>query len=166
MTLKGWEEFDADAYTRKVLEARSTSTSMVTRAEAEGLKATFGAVGSVSKSLVAAGHGRRQKYHAQPQEIDGYLFASTAEATRYLELRTLERVVPPAIDQLRLQVSFPLTVEGELLGHYRCDFTYRDLAQADTPLVVEDVKGMRTPLYRWKKRHFEAQYHMRIQEIG
>jgi hypothetical protein len=32
--------------------------------------------------------------------------------------------------------------------------------------VVEDVKGMRTPMYRWKKKHVEAQYGITITEVG
>jgi hypothetical protein len=32
--------------------------------------------------------------------------------------------------------------------------------------VVEDVKGFKTELYRWKKKHVEAQYGIEIVEIG
>jgi hypothetical protein len=32
--------------------------------------------------------------------------------------------------------------------------------------VVEDVKGMRTPMYSWKKKHVEAEHGVTIVEIG
>jgi len=31
--------------------------------------------------------------------------------------------------------------------------------------VIEDVKGVRTPLYRWKKLHVEIEYDVRIVEV-
>ncbi len=42
------------------------------------------------------------------------------------------------------------------------DFSYTDTRTG--LVVVEDVKGFKTPLYRWKKRHVEAQYGFRILE--
>ena len=32
--------------------------------------------------------------------------------------------------------------------------------------VVEDVKGFKTPLYRWKKKHVEAQYGITVTEVS
>jgi hypothetical protein len=51
-----------------------------------------------------------------------------------------------------------------MVGHYVADFRYRSGPQG--LLVVEDVKGVRTALYRWKKKHVEAQYGIQITEIG
>jgi hypothetical protein len=48
-----------------------------------------------------------------------------------------------------------------LVGIYRADFAYRT---ADGT-VVEDVKGVRTALYRWKKKHVEAEYGVTIVEV-
>jgi hypothetical protein len=98
-------------------------------------------------------------YHARAKEVDGHWFPSTREADRYLELRLLER--GGEIQELRLQVRFPLLVGEIQIGSWLADFTYREAGR----LVVEDAKGMRLPLYRWKRKHVEAQYGIRIREV-
>lgn len=40
---------------------------------------------------------------------------------------------------------------------------YQDYFE-DGKFVVEDCKGMKTPLYLWKRRHFEIQYGVKIRE--
>jgi Protein of unknown function (DUF1064) len=110
-----------------------------------------------------------QKYHAQPQVVDNIRFASKAEARRYSELKLLERA--GEIRELELQPRFPLRagtnlhsrLEDAIVGAYVADFRYR--SGPTGILVIEDVKGMRTALYRWKKRHFELQYGLTITEI-
>lgn len=97
--------------------------------------------------------------NARPTEVDGHLFPSEREAKRYQDLRLAERA--GAITNLRLQFRWPLEVNSVLLGHYVADFTYTEKGQT----VVEDAKGMRTETYRWKRRHFEAQYGIQIQEV-
>lgn len=103
------------------------------------------------------------KYRAIPTVVDGVRFASKAEAKRYGELKLLERA--GQVRGLLLQPAFVLHAvrEGRLVavGKYVADFAY----QKDGALVYEDVKGMRTPLYRWKKKHVEAEYGIQIQEI-
>ena len=111
------------------------------------------------------------KYHAEAVTVDGIRFASKAEARRYAELKLLEKA--GAIRELTLQHRFPLFAPGrgnggpyarEHVGDYVADFRYR--SGPNGLLVVEDVKGVRTALYRWKKKHFEAQYGLPITEIG
>jgi hypothetical protein len=109
---------------------------------------------------------RPPKYHAQPTMVDGIRFASKKEARRYGELKLLEKA--GEIHSLRVQPSFDLDVIGGFvnrvnIGVYRADFDYFD-RRKDTR-VVEDVKGFKTPLYRWKKKHVEAQYGISITEI-
>jgi len=103
--------------------------------------------------------------------MDGIWFDSQREYQRWCELRLLERA--GSIQHLRRQVEFPLYVHGhvlgELVGHYVADFVYTEYSTAEavrgqTSLVVEDVKGFRTPLYIWKRRHFELQYRLEIRE--
>jgi hypothetical protein len=107
----------------------------------------------------------RSKYHAVPLEVDGIRFASTREARRYGELRLLERA--GQIWDLTLQPSFELHApvnNGPRLapvGVYRADFVY---ATKDGT-VVEDAKGVRTALYRWKRKHVELEYGVRIVEV-
>jgi hypothetical protein len=107
------------------------------------------------------------KYGARRTVCDGITFDSQKEATRYAELKLLERM--GAISGLQLQPRFPLNAwhgdhsQCPLVGEYRADFQYLDTASQ--AVVVEDVKGFRTQLYRWKKKHCEAQYGVRIVEI-
>jgi hypothetical protein len=119
----------------------------------------------------------KHKYGAKPTVVDGIRFASMKEARRYQELKLLEKV--GEIEGLELQPTFPLyapSMSGQLLraakassqggvfkvGEYRADFAYLDWKRGR---VVEDVKGFKTPLYRWKKRHVEAQYGITVVEV-
>jgi hypothetical protein len=109
---------------------------------------------------------RRSKYNATKTVVDGITFASKAEGKRFAELRLLERA--GEIKGLRCQEAFPLMAPNIFLGSpitigkYVTDFFYYD---KNDERVVEDVKGFKTPLYRWKKKHVEAQYGIKIVEI-
>lgn len=119
---------------------------------------------------------RPHKYGAVRTEMDGITFASKAECARYAELKLLERA--GEIWDLELQPRFPLlvpattgTLRGALqatagtwdgrIGEYRGDFAYKDRRGR----IVEDVKGFKTALYKWKKKHVETQYGIQIREI-
>lgn len=114
---------------------------------------------------------RRSKYGAIATVVDGIRFASKKEARRYQELRLLQRI--NEIDDLEVQPEYPLRVSLHglpqvevAIGTYRGDFRYRSMR--DGLVVVEDVKGgaaTKTPLYRWKKKHVEAQYGITIREV-
>lgn len=100
----------------------------------------------------------KQKYSAQATFVDGHYFPSKREAHRYTENKV--RQDNGEIRDLRLQTPFNLNVGEVVIGQYRADFTYIE----NEAFVVEDVKGFRTPLYNWKKKHFEAQYGIAIRE--
>ena len=114
---------------------------------------------------------KRSKYGAQPTEVDGIRFHSKKEAGRYCLLKLREKA--GEIHGLDLQPRFPLVVSDghghAVLGEYRADFRYcechRGAKCESTRVVVEDVKGFKTPLYRWKKRHVEAQYGITVLEV-
>lgn len=113
---------------------------------------------------------RGHKYGAKPMTVDGIRFASQKEARRYGELKLLQRA--GEIHGLELQPAYWLMAEGETLkpiGTYRADFKYCQCRRGkkcdETRVVVEDVKGFKTPLYRWKKKHVEAQYGITISEV-
>src|SRR3990167_9782276 len=93
----------------------------------------------------------RSKYGAQPTEVDGIRFASKKEAHRYAELKLLEKA--GEIRDLELQPRFPLEVQGAVIAEYRGDFRYQERSYEGTcrgcwRTRVEDVKGVRTPVYR------------------
>jgi hypothetical protein len=115
---------------------------------------------------------RPSKYGAKRTEVDGITFHSQKEARRYGELKLLEKA--GRVRNIVLQPSYPLEVlerESRPIGIYRADFLYQELEVDEGGMsgrwreVVEDVKGFKTPLYRWKKKHFEAQYGVEIREV-
>lgn len=105
---------------------------------------------------------RFNKYGAKALIVEGYRFASQAEARRYGELQLLERA--GEIDGLNLQPHFPLIVKGTKVGYYIGDFEYFDKRGH---LVIEDVKSpaTRTSLYRLKKKLVKAIYGIEIAEV-
>lgn len=104
----------------------------------------------------------RSKYGAQKTTVDGIEFDSKAEARRYGELRLLERA--GKIKNLERQVRYDLEVNGVKIGFYKADFRYWD--QASSQQVVEDVKGMRTPVFAIKAKLMKALHRVEIVEIG
>lgn len=98
---------------------------------------------------------RTHKYGAVPRRVDGHHFASTFEAQRYGQLRMLER--GGRIKSLQLQPRFELRAEGADVGTYVGDFSYYEV-ERPAVLVVEDVKGVETALYKLKRAIFLAQH--------
>lgn len=104
--------------------------------------------------------GPRNKYFAHRTERDGIWFDSKKEADRYSQLKILERT--GEIRNLTLQPVFPIVVNGKKVCNYRADFSYYRMKKAES--IVEDCKGIKTPVYRLKKKLFEALYEKQILE--
>ena len=108
----------------------------------------------------------RNKYQAEKCEYNGEEFDSRRELRRYLELKLLER--SGRISDLKRQVKFELIPsqkdeQGKVLFRpctYIADFTY----QENRKLVVEDCKGIRTEIYKLKKKLFYQKYKIMIKE--
>jgi hypothetical protein len=108
------------------------------------------------------------KYRAVKTEVDGILFDSKKEAKRYGELKLLEKA--GEITQLELQPVFQCVVKEKKICSYRADFRYFDKKATGTmgqmgTMMVEDVKGFKTPVYRLKKKLVEALFPVKITEI-
>ena len=109
------------------------------------------------------------KYNSRKTTVDGFTFDSKKEAKRYLELKQMEK--DGLIHDLQLQVpfvlipSFEVVVDGKKRKRrpitYVADFVY----YRDDEKVIEDVKGLRTPVYNIKKKLFEYRYHETIREV-
>lgn len=109
------------------------------------------------------------KYNSRKTTVDGFTFDSKKEAKRYLELKQMEK--DGLIHNLQLQVpfvlipSFEVVVDGKKRKRrpitYVADFVY----YRDDAKVIEDVKGLRTPVYKIKKKLFEYRYHETIREV-
>lgn len=102
-----------------------------------------------------------QKYHAKPTIIDGIRFASKAESKQYSILKFLQN--DGQIKDLKLQPGFKLYVNGQLICTYVADFQYVDLRTGLT--VIEDVKGVPTPVYKVKKKLMKAILGIEIKEV-
>jgi hypothetical protein len=101
------------------------------------------------------------KYNAKKTEVDGITFDSRREALRYQELKLWEQT--GEIQDLILQPSFELRVEGgKVIGKYFADFKYRH----GMKVVIEDVKGVKTAVYKLKKRIVESVYGIKITEVA
>ena len=102
---------------------------------------------------------RRSKFNATPTVVDGIRFDSRAEARQFRRLRQMEDA--GKIADLILQPEFPFEEGGKVQFTYRADFAYR---QNGSRRVI-DVKGVKTPLYRLKKKLIEARHEVVIEEI-
>ena len=108
---------------------------------------------------------KRSKYGARKAIVDGITFDSRAEAARYHELRNMQAA--GAITGLQLQVRYRLmagetvlmiTSPGYPKGRavtYVADFVYTENGQ----VIIEDVKGVQTPVYKLKKAIMAAMGH-------
>ena len=111
---------------------------------------------------------KRSKYGVRTDEVgkaqrtvDGVLFDSLKEAQYYEELKLRRKL--SEVHSIQLQPIFKLTTGGVTIGKYRGDFSYVD-AKTHRKVIV-DCKGMKTALYRWKKKHVEAEYGITIVEV-
>lgn len=108
---------------------------------------------------------RRNKYHAKKVEFDGMVFDSMKEAVRWRELVLEQRA--GAIKDLRRQVKYELipahkgAVRNERACTYIADFTY---CRGDE-FIVEDVKGVRTEVYKIKRKLMLDRYGIEIREV-
>lgn len=103
------------------------------------------------------------KYHAVKVQEHGYTFASKAEHRRYRQLLLLQTGTSGTIGRLEIHPRFPLIVKGVKCGYYEADFRYKDYER--DCVIVEDVKGVLTPVYRLKKKLVKALYGIDIAEI-
>lgn len=103
---------------------------------------------------------RKAKYGNKKVVIDGIKFDSKREAQRYGALQLMLKA--GLISNLRLQVPYQITVNGKKVCRYVADFVYSENGKE----VVEDVKGMKTPVYNLKKKLMEAVFGVVIFESG
>ena len=103
-------------------------------------------------TFTGAGQGRN-KYGAIRTRIDGHTFDSKAEANYYAALKLRERA--GEIGAIRVHPRYPLAVNGKLIATYVADFEYQVIGDG---LRVDDVKGVATPVFKIKRKLFEALY--------
>lgn len=108
------------------------------------------------------------KYHNKKVVRDGETFDSVKEYHHWIELCLMEKA--GLISDLQRQVKYVLipsqkegkkTIEREC--SYRADFVYTDNETGET--IVEDVKGMRTEVYKIKRKLMLWVHHIKIVEV-
>ena len=106
---------------------------------------------------------RVSKYRNVKTEYDGVLYDSKKEAAYARLLDTMRKATHPSdrVYRVERQVPFPVVLNGKKICVYRADFV---VTYADGREQVIDVKGMKTAIYRLKKKLVEAQYGFEIHE--
>ena len=112
---------------------------------------------------------KERKYHNERVFLDGIRFDSKKEAERYSYLKMLERI--GEIEQLELQKKFVLVPTqrnkaGKVTERaitYRADFYY--YSNRLGRYVVEDAKGVKTDVYKMKKKLMLAVHGLEIVEV-
>jgi hypothetical protein len=130
--------------------------SAITDARPHGLQLP---AASSEEPMIAVRMPRRSKYGAKAVVIDGIRFASKKEGKRYAELKLLAKA--GEIRVLQIQPRFTFEVRSVKMFTYIADFSYF----RNRKLVIEDVKGVRTPLYKLKKKIIEHEYNTEITEV-
>jgi len=102
------------------------------------------------------------KYHNRKVTVDGMTFDSLKEASRWEELKLLVRA--GEIKDLKRQVPIEIVPKTDKFRavRYVADFTYTLTRNGET--VWEDVKGMKTDLYKLKKKLIYWIYGIEIKE--
>lgn len=110
------------------------------------------------------------KYGAKKTEIDGMVFDSKHEATRWIELKYMERA--GLIKDLQRQVTYELIPAQKKNGKvverackYIADFVYFDNHRGE--IVVEDAKSKatKTGAYKIKKKLMLERFGIGIMEV-
>lgn len=106
--------------------------------------------------------GAVSKYGNKPRRCGaGHFHQSGMEASRCAELHALQ--AGGLITDLEQQPKFPLVVNDVKVADYFGDFRYTDCETGR--VVVEDVKGMATDVYKLKRRLVLAIHNVDVQEI-
>jgi hypothetical protein len=92
------------------------------------------------------------KYKAVRTTVDGFTFDSKLEATRYSQLKVLERA--GEISDLKLQPAFLIEWNGTRICVVRGDFEFVENGKS----VVIDVKGYDNPVSKIKRKLVCAMY--------
>ena len=101
------------------------------------------------------------KYGNIPQRVDGIFLHSKKEARHYKTLKAMQQA--GIIRDLETQPKFKLDINGTHICNYFADFKYFD-NELDREVIV-GVKGVRTQVYKLKKRLMLAIHDIEVEEI-
>lgn len=120
------------------------------------------------------------KYHNKKTVFDGITFDSESEARYYQKLKAMEsegqisdikrqvayQLLPDIYEEREIQLKTKTKVVRKRVQQgtkYIADFVYTDTATGKTKVV--DVKGMRTPEYKLKKKMMRCLLGITIIEV-
>lgn len=107
-----------------------------------------------------------RKYRNVPTiTSDGIRHPSKRQAKRWEELKLLEKT--GHIVNLRREVAYKLCVGGYLIATYRADHVYawKNGQIGASGEVVEDSKGVRTPVFNLKAKLMKAIYGIEVKLV-
>jgi len=104
---------------------------------------------------------RGNKFGAKKTVLDGITFDSRREAAYYAELKLLEKA--GEVCEVELQKPFALTINGQLIGTYRCDFAFYDNTRRCYRVV--DVKGVLTREFQRTRRLMRALHGIEVEVV-
>jgi len=104
------------------------------------------------------------KYRNVQTEYGGRQFMSKKEAEYAMQLDYMRKATSPRdkVVEWVPQVPFQVVLNGKKICKYIADFK---VTYADGRVEIVDVKGVRTDVYRLKKKLVEAQYGIQIIEV-
>lgn len=109
---------------------------------------------------------KQSKYHNKKVYYDGHWFDSQKEKSWYIKYKLMEQA--GEIHDLKMQVPFILIETFKLQDKtyrktiYKADFTFID---KQGKYHVIDVKGIRTDVYKLKKKLMAWKYGIEIEEV-
>jgi len=103
---------------------------------------------------------KKSKYKAKKVVFDGIKFDSIKECNRYKQLLLMQKA--GEVVKIELQPRYDIIINSNFCGFYKADFK---LYYSDGRIDIEDVKGMKLPIYNLKKKIVEAMYNIKIIEI-
>lgn len=109
---------------------------------------------------------KQNKYHNKKVYYDGHWFDSQKEKSWYIKYKLMEQA--GEIKDLKIQFPFTLIETFKLQDKtyrktiYKADFTFID---KEGKYHVIDVKGMRTDVYKLKKKLMAWKYGIEIEEV-
>lgn len=115
------------------------------------------------KYKTGSGAPSRPKYGNEKTVINGITFDSKREAEHYQELWLRERA--GEISELKCQVPFAIVIDNRHICDYIADFTYVENISGWQCKRVVDAKGVKTDVYRLKKKLMLACLGIEITEV-
>ena len=104
--------------------------------------------------------GKRHKFGAETDKnlltMDGFVFKSKLEISRYAQLKQMERA--KRIHSLKVKPVFPIMINETRVCDVELDFAYTQ----DAVRIYEDAKGCDNALSRLKRKMVEAAYGIKV----